>query len=426
MFEATVTTLGLAKIATAISTNTPISIATIKIGDGNGNPTDPSPADTDLVRVVYSATPNRVDIDPQDESRIIAEVIVPMTEGGWTIREIGLYDGDDDLIAISRFPEIYKPLPAEGATTDIACRMFFVVASTAAITLEIDTNVIVATRSWVNNQLSLLIPGGTTDQILTKVSNADGDYEWRNPEDVNVTVEVILEEQTLASGQTICDLATCTTDNLAVYVEGIRLHPDDWAATTVTRVTLATSYSAGSKILFVQNDPAGAAEYLKSANNLSDVNSTAQARTNLELLTNQTYLDALWQLMQQRSYPVGEIMTTRRTGNPSTWMGFGTWERYGQGRVQVGFDEADGSFNALDKIGGAKSHTLSINEMPSHAHLIMTGGRVGDGVGQTFGELIDGISNPPAVFKPTLPVGDNLAHNNMQPYITVFMWRRTA
>jgi hypothetical protein len=424
MFEATVTTLGLAKIANAIATSTPISIATIKVGDGNGNPTNPSASDTDLVRVVYSASPNRVDIDPQDESRIIAEVIVPMNEGGWTIREIGLYDGDDDLIAVSRFPDIYKPLPTEGATTDIACRMFFVVASTAAITLEIDSSVTVATRSWVNNQLSLLIPGGTTDQILTKVSNADGDYEWRDPEDVNVTVEVIEEEQTLASGQTICDLATCTTDNLAIYVEGIRLHPADWVATSVTRVTLATSYAAGSKILFVQNDPAGTAEYLKRANNLSDVPNKEQARTNLELLTNQTYLDALWQLMQQRTYPVGEILTTRRAGNPSTWLGFGTWERYGQGRVQVGFDEADSLFNAVDKIGGAKIHQLTLDEIPSHVHQIITGGTPGGN--QVFGELIDGISTGRTLAKPTQSAGGNLAHNNLQPYITVFMWRRTA
>ena len=120
-------------------------------------------------------------------------------------------------------------------------------------------------------------------------------------------------------------------------------------------------------------------------------------------------------------------MTTRRAGNPSTWMGFGTWERYGQGRVQVGFDEADGSFNALDKIGGAKSHTLSIDEMPPHRHRLpnnpqQTAALEPNFVGRDGGEGTSNYSN--ANISET--TGGGLSHNNMQPYITVFMWRRTA
>lgn len=423
-YEAIITTLGAAKIANAIATATPLSLATMKVGDGNGNETNPSAADLDLVRVVYSAAPNAVRIDTADETRIIAELIVPASEGGWTVREIGVYDGDGDLIAVSRFPDIYKPLPAEGATADLVCRLFLIVSSTAAITLVVDTSVVIATRAWVNDQLALLIPGGTTDQILTKNSNADGDYEWRDATDINVIVDTVQEEQTLASGQTVVNLATCTTENLAVYVEGVRLHPADWTATTALQVTLASSYAAGSKILFVQNDPAGAAQYLKAANNLSDVSNKAQARANLELLTSATYLDALWALMQQRSYPVGEILTTRRTGNPSTWLGFGTWERYGQGRVLVGYDEADGAFNALDKTGGSKSHALTVAELPAHSHTVDLRNSGGEGRDTGFAEEAGNLNYPAT--QQTGSTGSGQAHNNLQPYVVVFMWKRTA
>lgn len=423
-YEAILTTLGLAKIADAVANNTSVNITTGKIGDGNGNAVTPNPSWTNLTRVVYTAALNRVDIDPANNTRVLAELVIPANTGGWTVREIGLFDSSGALIAVAAYPAVYKPTAAEGATLDMIVRLILNVSNTSAITLQVDTSIIVASRSWVeaNFNLTALLPGGTTHQILRKKSNANGDTEWADATDVNVVVNLIQEEQTLASGQTTVTLATCTTDNAAVYIEGIRLHPPDWTATNATTVTLATSYADGSKILIVQNEPAGENTYLKSGNNLSDVPNKATARTNLELLTNATYLDALWALMQQRTYPVGEIITTRRTGNPSTWLGFGTWERYGQGRVPVGYDETDASFNALDKTGGAKTHVLTVAEMPSHNHPLTYG------TGASTPYIDRGSSGSSTAVDNSVigNTGGGQAHNNLQPYITVFMWKRTA
>jgi hypothetical protein len=428
----TITNIGLAKIADAIANETPLNLITMKIGDGNGNTTTPSETDTDLVRSVYSGTPNYINVDPTDATRIICELIVPAAEGGFTIREIGIFDDEGELIAIAQFPPVYKPLPSEGATLDLVARLFLVVSNTEAITLEIDTAVVVATRQWVNDQLDLLIPGGTTDQILAKVSNADGDYEWRNPTDVNVVVDVIQEVQTLTASQTIVDLATATTVNAAVYVQGVRLLPSQWTATTATRITLATGATAGHKIHVVQNDPNGEAAFLAQSQNLADLPNKATARANLELLTSSAYLNSLWQLMQQRTYPVGEIFMTRQLGNPSSLLGFGTWERYAQGRVLTGFDEADSSFNALDKTGGAKTHVLTEAEIPQHRHRIGIDGG-GDLVrvdrwieDPTTDNLVGGNTSAYPRSVETSAIGGGQAHNNLQPYITVFMWKRTA
>ena len=422
-YEAILTTIGLAKIADAIANNTSVNITTGAVGDGNGNAVTPNASWTDLVREVYTGTLNRVDIDPANSSRVLAELVIPAASGGWTIREVGLVDDEGDLIAVAAFPAIYKPTAAEGATIDLIIRLILDVSNTSAITLQVDTSIIVASRSWVEDNFNLiaLLPGGTTHQILRKVSNADGDTEWADPTDVNVVVNLIQEEQTLATAQTVVNLATATTNNAAVYIEGVRLHPNDWTATNSTTITLATSYANGSKILIVQNEPAGENDYLKSSLNLSDVPNKATARANLELLTNTTYLDELWTLMQQRTYPVGEILTTRRSGDPSTWLGFGTWERYGQGRVLVGYDGADNSFNSLDKTGGAKTHVLNTDEMPSHRH------RLYGGTTSSSGASV-GLTAPSArvVGANGDGTGGGQAHNNLQPYITVFMWKRTA
>jgi hypothetical protein len=421
-YETILTTLGLAKIADAIANDTPLNLSEMQVGDGNGNPTTPSVSDTALVREVFTGTPSRIDVDSQDETRIVCELVIPASDGGFTIREVGIFDSDGDMIAIAQFPEIYKPDASEGATLDLVIRVYMAVSNTEAITLEVDTSVVIATRSWVVDQLDALIPGGTTDQILAKVSNADGDYEWRDADDVNVVVDVIQEVQTLSAAQTIVDLVTATTVNAAVYIQGVRLLPTQWTATTSTRITLATGATAGHKIHVVQNDPNGEASFLSSPQNLADVPDKSAARANLELLTSTTYLDALWKLMNQRQYPVGEIYVTRRSGNPSSLLGFGTWEAYAQGRVLVGYDSADSSFDAQDKTGGAKVHHLSLNEIPAHTHSNIVALSTTNDFDTTGGSS----SGVRKLTSQTGSAGGGQAHNNLQPYITVFMWKRTA
>lgn len=424
-YEAILTTIGLAKIADAIANDTSVNITTGKVGDGNGNPVTPDENWTDLEREVFSDTLNRVDVDPVVSSRILAELIIPANEGGWTIREVGLFDNDGDLIAVAAFPAVYKPTASEGATLDLIIRLILDVSNTSAITLQVDSSIIVASRSWVeaNFDLSALIPGGTTGQILAKASNADGDTEWVDAADIgNVTVDIVEEVQTLTASQTVVNFSIVTAESIGVYIDGIRKLPSTYSQTGPAQITLATPATGGEKIHVVQNDPAGETEFLQTANNLSDVPNKATARGNLELLTNPTYLDALWQLMQQRTYPVGEIFVTRQSGNPSSILGFGTWERYGEGRVLVGYDEADASFNSVDKTGGSKTHVLTVAEMPPHNHTLKLG------AGNTTAAVFNG-SNGNVTTDDTTSIqntGGGQAHNNLQPYITVFMWQRTA
>lgn len=122
-------------------------------------------------------------------------------------------------------------------------------------------------------------------------------------------------------------------------------------------------------------------------------------------------------------YPVGSIYMSISSANPSTLFG-GTWVSWGNGRVPVGVDSSDNDFKTVEKVAGEKEHTLSVEEMPNHNHTtayIQTA-NVLKGAGTTVPALVNADATYGGL---TGSSGNNKAHNNMQPYITCYMWKRT-
>ncbi|CAN7594462.1 phage tail-collar fiber domain-containing protein [Variovorax paradoxus] len=280
------TTHGLRETARAIATGSQIELIALVIGDGGGNPTTPDVEMTSLVRERWRGSINRVYKDPTDPTLYIAEAIIPAAVGGWTIREGGLIDSTGALFTVCNLPDSYKPLPSEGTASDFTIRIAFQPGNADTVVLQIDPNVTIATQSWVFNYVTggHVFPGGTTGQVLTKVSNADGDANWQDIDAINVTVDTIEETQTLALGQTVVDLTVATTRGLAVYIDGVRLRADQWEKDPAlgTRLTLATSYPAGTKLIAAQNEPTGnAPDPLLRSKNLSDIENASAARANL-------------------------------------------------------------------------------------------------------------------------------------------------
>jgi hypothetical protein len=134
-------------------------------------------------------------------------------------------------------------------------------------------------------------------------------------------------------------------------------------------------------------------------------------------------------------YPVGSIYVNAAVStNPATLLGFGTWEAFGAGRVMVGFNSSDALFDTLEETGGSKdavvvSHTHTITD-PGHSHTISNG----LGLAQNFGNGGGNDSNArsdPSLVANTTGISVNTAgvsgtNANVQPYITVRMWKRTA
>lgn len=130
-------------------------------------------------------------------------------------------------------------------------------------------------------------------------------------------------------------------------------------------------------------------------------------------------------------YPVGSIYLSVNDTNPSKWFG-GTWEQIAKGRTLVGVDTSQTEFNTVKKTGGEKTHTLSVDEIPSHSHTIYSNKdyRSSPGVGYWGWDLLDGycyggeqnVTNGGG----TRDTGGSQPHNNLQPYFTCYIWCRTA
>lgn len=297
-YYAVLTNAGQAQITAAIASGTPVNWTQMAVGDGNGNPTTPNASQTALVREVFRANLNRIEQDPNNTNRLVVELIIPEANGGWTIREGGIFDGSGNMVAVCNFPPTYKPAVGEGSASDVAVRMNVFFENTSAVTLIIDPGVVMASRQWVIDNFSLadLLPGGTTGQILRKASNADGDTEWVDPgAGITILVNSVEETQTLAASQTVVNWSVITANGLAVYIDGVRLRKTaDWTQTGPAQITLATSWPAGTKITGVQNEEAGELiDPLQASNNLSDVENVATARTNLNVYSKQEVADLI-------------------------------------------------------------------------------------------------------------------------------------
>ena len=120
-------------------------------------------------------------------------------------------------------------------------------------------------------------------------------------------------------------------------------------------------------------------------------------------------------------YPVGSIYINAGVAtNPGTLLGFGTWSAFGSGRVIVGVDSTDTDFDAVRETGGAKTHTLTVAQLAAHTHNVTMSTNDTDNDNLSEGNT-SGTS-----LHPTSSTGGGEAHNNLQPYITAYMWRRTA
>jgi microcystin-dependent protein len=154
--------------------------------------------------------------------------------------------------------------------------------------------------------------------------------------------------------------------------------------------------------------------------------------------------------------PVGFIYMSTSSANPSTIYPGTTWAAWGKGKVPVGVDTSDSNFNTVEKSGGSKTHLLTTAEMPNHNHPFGTstspvytsyfdanhthqytglpnGSNLdwGNDHGGYISELTtsspsEELNHRHSIYGNTGGSGSGEAHNNLQPYITCYMWKRTA
>ncbi|QZS46329.1 phage tail protein [Enterobacter cloacae complex sp.] len=185
-FYTLLTDIGAAKLASAAALGVPLKITQMAVGDGGGALPTPSAQQTALVAEKRRAALNMLYIDPQNSSQIIAEQVIPETEGGWWIREVGLFDETGALIAVGNCPESYKPQLAEGSGRTQTVRMVLITSSTDNITLKIDPAVVLATRKYVDDKvLELKV---YVDELMAKhIAAADPHTQYAPKESPTLT-----------------------------------------------------------------------------------------------------------------------------------------------------------------------------------------------------------------------------------------------
>lgn len=126
------------------------------------------------------------------------------------------------------------------------------------------------------------------------------------------------------------------------------------------------------------------------------------------------------------AFPIGAVYLNVTGVNPATELGYGTWSQIAQGKFLVGQDPADTDFDVAEETGGAKTHNLTVAEMPAHTHQQMRHAKT-TGALSGITTAPDASSSDPQTLGPvTGSTGGGGAHNNLPPYYVVYLWRRDS
>lgn len=145
-FYTILTTIGKAKLANSAALGTKLNLTKFQVGDGGGAYYNPTENQTSLKNKVWEGSIGSISVDSENPNWIILETIISSQDGGFIIREAGVFDDNNDLIAIGKYPETYKPVLAEGSAKDLIIKMILEVSNTSSVTLKVDPTVIIATK----------------------------------------------------------------------------------------------------------------------------------------------------------------------------------------------------------------------------------------------------------------------------------------
>lgn len=234
------------------------------------------------------------------------------------------------------------------------------------------------------------------------------------------------------------------------YAYDIRIAVSDYFETVYAYADIATA----DTIFSIRNNGLGMAIGKICEQNKFEVGWESEFHEDVTFDGDVSFSSLAW--LRDAIFPVGSIRMTTSTTGATTFLG-GTWVLWGAGKVPVGVDTSDSDFSTVEKTGGAKTVTLAAANMPSHNHALSSGTvtvtaadahthqaasgtyKVGSGSGSTYKYFTNGGTTGPATtgsggghtHTATLSgntgnKGSGTAHNNVQPYITCYFYKRTA
>ena len=287
-YFARLTAVGEAKLANAAALGTQLQISRMAVGDGNGNLPVPSRTQTALINERYRADLNELKVDPNNASQIIAELVIPETEGGYWLREMGLYDATGALIAVSNCPPSYKPQMAEGSGRTQILRMVLIVSSTTAIQLKIDPSIVLATRAYADAI------------IVAHLAAADPHPQYTTEPEVQALIAASMNSLDSKQSALYTTTGNINLNGLAVQAGG------DWAA----------ALNAGDRVL-VKDQAVGAGNglYVAAAGawaRAADADASAEVTPGMlvTIEAGTTLADTVWELTTNGPIVLGTTALT--------------------------------------------------------------------------------------------------------------------
>ncbi|MGL4273220.1 MAG: phage tail protein, partial [Pseudomonas paracarnis] len=256
-FFAILTATGEAKQANADALGIPWKLTELGVGDANGTDPIPDRAQKKLINERRRRPLNQLSVDPANPNIIVAEQIIPADEGGWWIREIGLYDADGDLVAVANCAPSYKPLMSQGSGRTQVVRMNFIVSSAANVVLKIDPDVVLASRRFVTDSIAEAI--NKQDQKQSVLVATTGPIQLAGALTIDgvpvpAASRVLVKNQAQAKDNGLyltgdiwtrtadADVSTEVTPGLLVHVEkGLTNGDSVWQLVTDAPITLGTT-----------------------------------------------------------------------------------------------------------------------------------------------------------------------------------------
>ncbi|MFZ7223989.1 phage tail protein, partial [Avibacterium avium] len=219
-YYSVLTDYGTQMIASAIARKQPLQITQMAVGDGNGQKTTPNSRNTGLVREVHRANISAISVDPRNNKQLIFELTIPENVGGFWIREMGIFDNQNRLVAYANCPDSFKPELASGSGKVQVVRMILLVSSSDAVTLKVDDSVIFVTRGQLTPKKITATTKNAVDETghsheIDKASTAQAGI-------VQLTSDTNSDSETLGltakAGKTLKALIDALTRNLANYI----------------------------------------------------------------------------------------------------------------------------------------------------------------------------------------------------------------
>ncbi|GAA0115988.1 phage tail protein [Clostridium senegalense] len=249
-FYTILTKVGKAKIANATALGTKVNFCKFQVGDSNGAYYNPTEEQTELKHKVWEGNINNIRIDDKNPNWVIIEVILPSEIGGFTIREAAMLDDEDNVIAVAKYPETYKPQTKDGSSKDILIRTILEVSNANSVTLKVDPTVILATKKDIevleqkikNFKVPVTSVNTKFGDIMLKAEDIDcedGKSVETHLDDITKKQEEVFQSVSNGKGKVagaitdkgVNTLATDTFDVMATNIRNIK-----------------TGYSSGDKI----------------------------------------------------------------------------------------------------------------------------------------------------------------------------------